>query len=252
VKNLRHAIITAGTKGLGKQVSEYFLKKGYTLTINYRSDLERLKTLKKEWQAYANQYQFVQGDITNKKDIVNIVNEAKKTFGRIDCLINNAGPFVFDKKPLVEYKDDEWYEMIEGNLSAIFHFAKLVIPIMRKQQFGRFITYGFQDVEHSPGWTFRAAFTAAKVGLASLTRSIAKEEASYGITANMVSPGDIKGYLKEIDIQTAKSLIDTNTPVGRAGSGEDIARVIAFLCEENSDFITGSIIPVSGGVHVIK
>ncbi|MEI3613764.1 SDR family oxidoreductase [Pseudogracilibacillus sp. SO30301A] len=247
---MKHAIITAGSKGIGKQVTEHFLKKGCTVTVNYYSDVKRIEALKEEWKGYRNQLQFVQGDVTKKEDIATIVKRAQERFGRIDFLINNAGPYVFERKKLVDYEDNEWYEMIEGNLSAVFHFAKLVVPIMRKQQFGRIITYGFQDAEHTPGWIYRSAFSAAKVGLVSLTRSIAKEEAGNGITANMVSPGDIKGDMKELDIKTARTKTDPNTPIGRPGSGEDLARLIGFLCEEDSDMITGSVVSAAGGVHV--
>lgn len=247
---LKHAIITAGSKGLGRKVSEHFLKKGCSVTVNYRSDVERVNQLKEEWKSYEDQLLFVQGDVTKKTDIEKIFQQSLEKFGRIDYLINNAGPYVFEKKKLVDYTDEEWYEMIEGNLSAVFHFVKLVIPVMRKQKFGRIITYGFQDAEHTPGWMYRSAFSAAKVGLVSLTRSIAMEEAEHGITANMVSPGDIKGEMKETDIVTAKTISDPNTPVGRPGSGEDIARVIGFLCDEDSDMITGSVVSVSGGIKV--
>lgn len=247
---MKHAIITAGSKGLGKKVTEFFLKKGCTVTVNYYSDVNRIELLKSEWKKYVNQIQFIQGDVTKKEDIVRIVNSAYEKFGRIDYLINNAGPYIFEKKKLVDYEDDEWYEMIEGNLSAVFHFAKLVVPIMRKQKFGRIITYGFQDAEHSPGWMYRGAFSAAKVGLVSLTKTIAKEEAEHGITANMVSPGDIKGAMKEVDIRVARTIQDPNTPIGRPGTGEDIARLIGFLCEENSDMITGAVVSAAGGIHV--
>ena len=97
----------------------------------------------------------------------------------------------------------------------------------------------------------RAAFSAAKSGLASLTKSLALEVAEYGITANMVCPGDIVGDMKESDIIKARLLEDKETPVGRSGTGEDIARIIEFLCDENSDMITGSIISASGGVDVV-
>jgi len=137
-------------------------------------------------------------------------------------------------------------------LSSVFHFIKLAVPVMRKQRFGRIITYGFQDAEQAPGWPYRSAFGAAKAGLVSLTKSIALEEAEYGITANMVSPGDIIGDMKEVSIEKARQKNDSYTPIGRPGSGEDIARIIAFLCDENSDFITGSVISASGGVNVLN
>lgn len=249
---MRHAIITAGSKGLGKMVTERFLKNGCSVTVNFHTDTQRVEALQKEWQAYNNNLQFVQGDVTKKSDVENIVNQAMAKFGRIDYLINNAGPYVFEEKKLVDYEDTEWYEMIEGNLSAVFHFAKRVIPIMRKQQFGRIITYGFQDAQYTPGWLYRSAFSAAKVGLASLTKSIALEEAGNGITANMVCPGDITGEMKEADIHTAKAVKDDKTPVGRPGSGGDIARLISFLCSEDSDLITGSVIAGSGGIDVVN
>ncbi|MED2515695.1 SDR family oxidoreductase, partial [Bacillus thuringiensis] len=103
----------------------------------------------------------------------------------------------------------------------------------------------------APGWIYRSAFAAAKVGLVSLTKTVAYEEAEYGITANMVCPGDIIGDMKEATIQEARQLKEHNTPIGRSGTGEDIARTISFLCEDDSDMITGTIIEVTGAVDVI-
>ncbi len=252
--SLRHAVITAGSKGLGKKVTEMLLDKGCSVSINYRSDTETIERLKQEWTDIgANRIHFFQGDVTKKEDMSKFIDEAVERFGRIDYLINNAGPYIFERKKLADYTDDEWYEMIEGNLSAVFHLFKKTIPIMRKQSFGRIITYGFQGAESSPGWVYRSAFAAAKVGLVSLTKSIAFEEAENGITANMVCPGDIVGEMKEATIEQAKGLGDAkNTPVGRSGTGEDIARAIGFLCEEQSDMITGAVLEVTGGVEVIN
>jgi|SRR5690625_1262001 len=252
VDSLRHAIITAGSKGLGKVVTETFLQNGHSVTVNYRSDEQRIEELRDEWRAYSDRLQFVQGDICEKETITRIVDRAVEKFGRVDFLINNAGPYIFKEKKLADYEESEWYEMIEGNLSAVFHFIKRVIPIMRKQRFGRIVTYGFQDAHYAPGWVYRSAYSAAKVGLVSLTKSIALEEAENGITANMVSPGDITGKMKEASIAIAKSATDDKTPIGRPGSGGDIARIIAFLCEEDADFITGTVVEGTGGINVVN
>lgn len=252
VRKMRHAVITAGSKGLGKKVTEQFLKRGCSVTVNFRSDLERVEQLKQEWAPYLEQLQFVQGDITKKEDIRNIIDQAMGRFGRIDYLVNNAGPYIFERKKLIDYEDHEWEEMINGNLTAVFHFLKLAVPIMRRQKFGRIVNYGFQDAEHSPGWVYRSAFSAAKVGLVSLTRSIALEEAEYGITANMICPGDIRGEMKESSIESARGMKDDRTPIGRSGTGEDISRLVSFLCDENSDLITGSVISASGGINVVS
>lgn len=252
MRNVRHAIVTAGSKGLGKKVTEELLRKGCSVTVNFRSDEARVNKLKEEWHEYADRLQFVQGDVTKKEDIGNIFDKAMEKFGRIDYLINNAGPYISERKKLVDYTDEEWYEMIEGNLSAVFHFLKLVIPVMRRQKFGRIITYGFHEAENAPGWVYRSAYGAAKVGLVSLTKTVALEEAEHGITVNMVSPGDIVGDMKEFSIREAREIHDPNTPIGRPGSGEDIARVISFLCDDDSDMITGSVISVAGGVDVVN
>ncbi|RIW28834.1 SDR family oxidoreductase [Bacillus salacetis] len=249
---MRHAVITAGSKGLGKKVTEHFLERGCSVTVNFKSDIARVEHLKQEWAPYLPQLQFVQGDITKKEDIVRIVTQAMERFGRIDYLINNAGPYIFERKKLIDYDDSEWEEMINGNLTAVFHFLKLTIPIMRNQRYGRIINYGFQDAEHSPGWLYRSAFSAAKVGLVSLTRTIALEEAEHGITANMICPGDIRGEMKESSIDTARGIKDDRTPIGRSGTGEDISRIIGFLCDDNSDLITGSIISATGGINVVS
>ncbi|GLH64644.1 MULTISPECIES: SDR family oxidoreductase [Bacillaceae] len=248
---MRHALITAGAKGLGRKVTELLLEKGYSVTVNYRSDETAVQSLQEKYAHLKERLQFVRGDVTKKEDLSALVDAALDRFGRIDFLINNAGPYIFERKKLADYTEDEWYEMIEGNLSAVFHLLKKTIPVMRKQRFGRIITYGFQGAAGAPGWPNRSAFSAAKVGLVSLTKTIALEEAEYGITANMVCPGNIVGEMKEATIAYSRTIKDNETPIGRSGTGEDIARVVAFLCEEDSDMITGAIIDVTGGVNVI-
>ncbi|WP_217448053.1 MULTISPECIES: SDR family oxidoreductase [unclassified Bacillus (in: firmicutes)] len=248
---VRHALITAGTKGLGKKVTEKLLAEGYSVTVTYHSDMRAVETMKEKYKHLEERLQFVQADVTNKEDLHKIVEEAIGRFGKIDFLINNAGPYVFERKNLIDYEEDEWNEMIQGNLTAVFRLLKLVVPIMRKHHFGRIINYGFQGADSAPGWMYRSAFAAAKVGLVSLTKTIAYEEAEYGITSNMVCPGDIIGEMKEATIQEARKMKESRTPIGRSGTGEDIARTIAFLCEEDSDMITGTIIEVTGAVDVI-
>ncbi|MFC0270293.1 SDR family oxidoreductase [Metabacillus herbersteinensis] len=248
---MRHAFITAGAKGLGRKVTEEFLQRGYSVTINYRSDSETVEEMRSNFSQLSERMLFIQGDVTKKEDLVRMIDVTMERFGRIDCLINNAGPYIFERKKLSDYTDEEWYEMIEGNLSSVFHLFKKVVPIMRSQHFGRIITYGFQGAESSPGWLHRSGFSAAKVGLVSLTKSISIEEAEFGITANMICPGNIVGEMKEATIQLSREIRDSQTPIGRSGTGEDIARTIAFLCEDNSDMITGSVIEVTGGANVI-
>lgn len=248
---MRHALITAGTKGLGRKVSEALKEKGYTLTVTYRKKDEAYYRMKKQWEEESSRIQFVQGDMVSKQDVERMVEEAYTAFGRLDVVVNNAGPYIFEKKQLADYSDEEWHRMIDGNLSAAFHLARKAIPIMRRQQFGRFVTYGFQNAPTAPGWIYRSAYAAAKSGLVSLTKSISLEEASHGITANMVCPGVVTGDFKEADIHEGREVTDHSVPVGRPATGGDIARTILFLTDDDADMITGSVIEVTGGVDVL-
>jgi len=250
---MRHVLITAGTKGIGQRVVLEFLKAGYSVTVNYRSDEQAARARAMEWEHYSDRLQFIKGDVSHQEDIHYLVEETVKRFQRVDCLIHNAGPFVFERKSLVDYKDDEWTTLLQGNLSAVFWLAKCVLPIMRNQHFGRIITYGFQNAESAPGWLYRGPFAAAKVGLVSLTRTIALEEAKYGITANMISPGIILNDMKMADVSDAEKVSEqrARTPLGRSVTGEDIARAITFLCKKESEMITGTTLDLTGAIDVI-
>ncbi|GAA0600766.1 SDR family oxidoreductase [Virgibacillus siamensis] len=246
-----HALITAGTSGLGRKVIEEFLKAGHCVTTTYFSNYDKAQKAKENLAEYSHRLHIEQADITKKDDIKKLVDRAVAKFGGVDYLINNAGPFVFERKNLMDYTEDEWHEMMEGNLNAVFYLLRQTIPHMRQQRFGRIINYGFQGANSASGWPYRSAFAAAKSGLVSLTKTVAFEEAENQITSNMVCPGNIVGDMKEASIEESRKTYDEKTPIGRSGTGEDIARTIMYLCEDNSDMITGAVFEVTGGLDVI-
>lgn len=244
------ALITGGAAGLGKKTACELAKQGFQLAINYRNSKQEAILLAKELEeASGSKIICIQGDVANQADCTQLVETVISEFTSIDVVIHNAGPYVRERKKMTEYSFDEWNYLINGNLNAVFYLSKAIIPIMRERQWGRIITMGFERVETTPGWVYRSAFAAAKTGLASLTRTIAVEEAANGITANMVCPGDIISHWKEKGIEEAA--LNESVPVGRHGTGEDISRIISFLVDDKSDFITGSIIPVTGGMDVL-
>ncbi|MFD2654611.1 SDR family oxidoreductase [Gracilibacillus thailandensis] len=244
-----HAFITAGTKGLGLKVTEAFINKGHAVSITYFRDHQRAKEMLEKFPDAS--IEIIQADVCKKDDLTKAVKKAVERFGTIDYLINNAGPFIFERKKLIDHTEEEWNQMIRGNLDAVFHLLQLTIPAMRKQHFGRVVNYGFQSANTAAGWVNRAAFSAAKVGLVSLTKSIAYEEAENGITSNMVCPGDIVGEMKEASIMESRKTEDPDTPIGRSGTGEDIARTVMFFCENDADMVTGTVVDVTGGLDVI-
>jgi 3-oxoacyl-[acyl-carrier protein] reductase len=246
------ALITGGASGIGKITAFQLAEKGYQLVINYRnSELEANSLVKSLNDRYGTKNITIQGDVACKEDCIRIVEQALSSYSSIDGLIHNAGPYIHDRKKMTDYSFEEWKYLLDGNLSAVFYLSKLLIPTMRKQNWGRIVTLGFDRVETAPGWIYRSVFAAAKTGLASLTRTIAIEEAEYGITANMVCPGDIVNEWKERSINDTFIAQDQQSNVVRPGTGEDIARVISFLVDEKSSFITGSIIPITGGMDVL-
>lgn len=252
ILKIKTALITGGATGIGKKTAIQMAANGINLVINFRNSKDDAKQLSEYLShTYGTRNTIVYGDIAKLEDCQRVVDEALHFSSSIDILIHNAGPYIHERKEMINYSFEEWNYIINGNLNTVFYLSKLLIPKMRENGWGRIISIGFDRVESTPGWVFRSAFAAAKTGLASLTKTIALEEAKYGITANMVCPGDIVGEWKEKDITDALGTVDEDTPVGRPGTGEDISRVISFLASEESSFITGSIIPVTGGKDVL-
>ncbi|OLN23165.1 3-oxoacyl-ACP reductase [Domibacillus antri] len=246
------ALITGGSKGVGRKTAELLASAGCNVIVNYRSDQECAEQfVRKMAAAWGVKALAAAGDVSKKEDCEQLASTALQTFGRVDILVHNAGPYIDERKPMADYEWDEWNTLISGNMTAVFYLTKLLLPAMKENRWGRIITFGFDRVETAPGWVDRSAFAAAKTGLASLTKTIALEEAASGVTANMVCPGDIAGSWKERGMADAAGVNSPRVPVGRPGTGEDIARVVTFLASEDSSFITGAVIPVTGGQDVL-
>lgn len=246
------ALITGSAKGLGKKTALMLAEQGCHIALNYvHSEAEAL-SLRSDIERLGVRCIAVQADVSRREQIEDLAWQAKEQLGTIDILVNNAGPFIRERKLFADYSQSELLGMIEGNFVGSLLLDHLVLPGMREKRWGRIIHFGFGHAAESRAWPHRAVYAAAKTGLVSFTKTLAVEEAPYGITVNMVCPGDIRGSQKEMSIQEVRGLHDGETPLGRPGSGEDIARVIAFLCHPDSDFITGNIMDISGGLDPIR
>ncbi|MNP12811.1 3-oxoacyl-[acyl-carrier-protein] reductase FabG [compost metagenome] len=246
------ALITGSAKGLGKRTALTLAEQGCHIGLNYVHSESEAHALQSEIEAMGVRCIAIQADISRREDISSLVQQVNEKLGTIDILVNNAGPFIRERRLFADYAQSDILAMIDGNLVGTILLDHLVLPGMREKGWGRIIHFGFGHASESRAWPHRAVYAASKTGLVSFTKTLAVEEASYGITVNMVCPGDIRGGNKEISISEARELSDGETPLGRPGSGEDIARVISFLCHPDSDFITGNIMDISGGLDPIR
>lgn len=245
------ALVTAGTVGLGRAVTEALLQAGYAVTATYRSDDAAAQRFLGEMSRGDGLLQVVRADASDRAAVMESVRRHRERFGAPFALVHAAGPFIFRRTRLADQPPEEIDAMLDGNLRSAIHYAQAVIPAMRGAGGGRIVLFGFDHADRLPGWPGRAAYAAAKSGVLSLCQTLAREEAPHRITVNAVCPGDIRPPHKQARIADARAKPPDGAPVGRPGTGEDVARVVRFLLEPNSDFLTGNTIYVTGGLDVL-
>ncbi|MFF2480774.1 SDR family oxidoreductase [Paenibacillus sp. NPDC058071] len=248
----RTALITGSAKGLGKRTALQLAGLGCDVVLNYKDSKEEAQRTVSEIERLGVRATAIQADITTIDGVSRLAEEASAWNGDIDILINNAGPFVRERRLFADSDEAEVIRLVNGNLTGVMLLDHKLLPGMRKRRWGRIVHFGFGHAGEARAWPHRAAYAAAKTGLVSFTKTLAVEEAPFGITVNMIGPGDIKGSFKEASIVETAGKIDEESPIGRPGTGEDVARVISFLCHPNSDFLTGNIINVTGGFDPIR
>lgn len=246
------ALITGSAKGLGKRTALELAGQGCNIVLNYVRSEDEALSLKAELEGLGVRATAIRADISSEEDVNRLAEQATAWSGGIDILINNAGPFIRERKRFADYERADIVRMLNGNLVGVMLLDYLLLPGMRRRRWGRIIHFGFGHAGEARAWPHRAAYATAKTGLVSFTKTLAVEEAESGITVNMICPGDIRGAYKEKSIGEVEGVTDEESPRGRPGTGEDVARVIAFLCAERSDFLTGNIIDVTGGFDPIK
>ncbi|MDQ0188652.1 SDR family oxidoreductase [Alicyclobacillus cycloheptanicus] len=244
----RVAFVTSGAKGLGHATVRALFEAEWDVCFTYGRSRAEAEQLLAQARRLGRRAAALQVDLLDKPQVEQAVQACLQEFHHIDAVIHNFGPFVFERLPLAVYTDAQWNRMMDGNLNNFFWMYRLTVMGMRERRFGRFVTVGSDGAATAAGWHSRAAYAAAKSGLASLTRSIAKEEHEFGITANMVCPGDIRGDLKMRTIDEVA--VPGEPPGARPPVGEDVARMIAFLCDDRSQQVNGTVVEVTGGREI--
>ena len=238
------AFITGATRGIGRAIALELAKEGYNIALNYRTENEALETLKKEISELGVECYPVQGDVSKAEDSERMTKEIIEHFEQIDVLVNNAG--ITKDKLIQRMKEEEFTDVINVNLVGTFNITKNVIKYMTKKRYGKIIN--ISSVVGISGNAGQSNYAASKAGIIGFTKSIAKELASRNITANAVAPGFIKTDMTNVLKDEIKEAIEGTIPLKRLGTAEDVAKVVRFLASDDSNYITGQVINVDGGM----
>lgn len=236
------ALVTGATRGIGRAVAEELVSKG-AFVIGTATSEKGAESI----SAYLGEKG--KGLVLNVADQASIdvvLEQIKQEFGDIDILVNNAG--ITRDNLLMRMKDEEWFDILQTNLSSVYHLSKAMLRTMMKKRFGRIINIG--SVVGSMGNAGQTNYCAAKAGLIGFSKALAKEVASRGITVNVVAPGFIATDMTDILSEELKNNLLTQIPAGRLGEPKDIAKAVAFLASEDASYINGTTLHVNGGMYM--
>lgn len=243
-ENAKVVLITGATRGIGKQIALELASQGYNIALNYRKQNEELEALKKEIESQNVKCLTVYGDVSNYEDVEKFIKEIIKEFGKIDVLVNNAG--ITKDMLLMRMKKEDFESVIDVNLIGTFNVTKNVIPYMMKARNGKIVN--ISSVVGISGNAGQTNYSASKAGIIGFTKSLAKEVASRNINVNAIAPGFIKTDMTDVLKEEVKEEISKTIPLKRMGEAKDVANLVKFLVSEESNYITGQVINVDGGM----
>ena len=236
------ALVTGGIRGIGRAISERLAARGVTVAAGYSRD----KQAADRWAETHPGASVHQGNIGSNADCERVIQEVLDKHGRLDVLVNNAGITI--DKTVRKMTPEDWDKVVHVNLSGAFYLSRAILQHMLDRGSGRIIN--ISSVIGSSGNIGQANYAAAKSGMFGLTMSLAQETARKGITVNSVAPGYVSTEMVQAVPKEALDRVIAKIPVGRLGEPDEIARVVEFLADPDSGFITGQIYSVNGGQYM--
>ena len=240
---MKTALVTGGSRGIGKAIALQ-LGKSFNVVVGYSSSKDSGDKVVAEIINSGGTASPVEIDVTNIKSIENAFTTIEKEYGGVDVLVNNAG--ITKDNILPRLKEDDWNDVIDTNLSGSYRTSQRAIKHMMKSKWGR-IVY-ISSIVGMMGNQGQANYAASKAGLIGLSKSIAKEMGSRNITSNVIAPGYIETDMTAFLTDEQKDNIIEQLSIKRIGKPEDIANIVSFLCTDESEYITGQVISVDGGI----
>ncbi|WP_251616302.1 3-oxoacyl-[acyl-carrier-protein] reductase [Senimuribacter intestinalis] len=241
----RTAIVTGGSRGIGRAICVEFAKRGANLLINYAGNSSAAEETAELCRNFGVQADLIQGDVAEWAACERISETAIKTFGRVDILVNNAG--ITRDNLLMRMSEEDFDAVIRTNLRGSFLMMKAVSRQMMKQRYGRIVN--LSSVVGLLGNAGQVNYAASKGGVVSMTKSFAKEVASRNITVNAIAPGFIETDMTKAMTEAAIASAAAAIPAGRMGKPEDVAQAAAFFASEQAAYVTGQVLAVDGGMY---
>lgn len=233
------ALVTGAARGIGQAIALRLAQGGYSVAVHYNTSRPDAEYTCTQLEALGVKAIALQADLRDSSQAQKLVQTAATELGGLGILVNNVGNYI--KKPLADLSLTDWHEMLNSNLNNTFYTCHAALPIMRAQQYGRIINLGFAGAQNLQARPTILPYVIAKTGVILLTKAIAQAEASYGITANLVSPGVIENSLsKPLEL----------IPAGRLGTLKELTDAVWFLLQPDSGYITGQVLEVAGGFNL--
>lgn len=233
-------LITGGTRGIGRATAMLFLNKGYNTVITY----EKSDDIAREMEdSFSEGFVALKCDVASAKEVEKAIEFIKSKFGGVDILVNNAA--ISMQKLIQDMTEDEWDRVFDVNIKSMFNTVKYTVPYMINRKWGKIVN--ISSIWGMTGASCEVAYSASKAAVIGYTKALAKELGPSGICVNSVAPGVIDTDMNKMHGIDVMNELKDETPLGKIGTPDEVAKVIEFLAEDNSSFITGQIISPNGG-----
>ena len=243
----KNVLITGASRGIGAATARIFGRAGWNVAVHYQNSRERAEALAEELKGLGVQAAAVQGDVSEEAQAIAVVEQARQAMGGLDALVCSAG-IALPQQLLTDTTPAQWRSLMGVDLDGVFHTVRAAIPHFVRQQRGSIVTVS--SMWGVTGGSCEVPYSAAKAGVIGLTKSLAKELGPSHVRVNCVAPGviatDMNAHLSEEDM----AALGEETPLGRIGQPEEVAKAIRFLAGEEASFITGQVLCVDGGMVI--
>ena len=243
----KNAIVTGGTRGIGREIARTLAQNGANISINYIKYNEEVESLIEELKSFGVKVVACKCDVSNEEEVINFIKEVKDKFESIDILVNNAG--ITKDGLIIRMSEKDFDDVIDVNLKGTFNTTKAVSSIMVKQRYGKIIN--ISSVVGVAGNAGQCNYAASKAGVIGFSKSVARELAARNINVNVIAPGYINTDMTSVLPDRVKEEVIKTIPMRKIGEPKEIANLVLFLSSNSSDYITGQVINVDGGMVML-